>query len=344
MKTNIFKILPIALVISGCVVVNPPAATVTVTTQTQAPPSINLDTASTLKVSASLQSSEIHPICSWTKDGQSIWVRDNSKVDLYNTAGMHQEAEYVVGANSVVFDVSPDGKTIAYSQSQGNQEIMFLDIFSHNDVLAFPVSFPYENAFFSPDGSLLGVASLDEIKVYEYNVLDGTQVGTLSGFTTAAPVYSARYAQDGKHLLWWSRAEAQPMDLATGNMGPKLSHEDFISALSMSLDGTKIATAAGGTINGEFQPIVKLWNASNGSAIWEKGNPGYFNSLDFSLDGSVLAAGDDGEVVLYDVKTGDEIVRLPTGNAAVDSLGFSPDGTTLVTCDADGNVALWKPD
>ena len=346
MKTKIFKFFLLALTISGCVVVNSPREA----TQTEPPPpvatptpaAINEETALTLKVTSSIK-----PSFGRAQSAAGQVTANQSGYWISTKSGFMTPHHWNKVRNLSAVNIPPfttlrlmEKPSLIHWTARRSR---LLDVFTQKDILTIVPGFQFANAFFSPDGSLIGVASLDEIKIFEYNVLNGSETGTLSGFSTAAPVYSARFAQDGKHLIWWSRAKAQPMELASGALGPELNHEDFISALSMSMDGKWIATTAGGTLNGEFQPLVRLWDAAAGSVVWEKGNPGYFSSLDFSPDSSLLAAGDDSEVILYNVQTGDEIIRLSTGNAAVNSLGFSPNGATLLTCDADGNVALWKP-
>ncbi len=110
----------------------------------------------------------------------------------------------------------------------------------------------------------------------------------------------------------------------------------------MSHDNSKVATAAAGTLNGEMQPLVTLWDSQNGAVLWQMGNAEYFSSLDFSTDDSLLAAGTINEVVFYDVASGKELSRLQTGGDVINSLGFSPDGKSLLTCSTDGIATIWK--
>ena len=344
MKIKFLLIFLIIFIFSSCVVIAPPAQP---ETPVEAPPAavppeiITLESIESLQAAATFQPSFGALGCSWTEGGHTFWLQDLFKASLYDAATLDLIAEFDGGEYSAIYDVSPDGKTVAYSLD--GQEIRLFDIFIQSDRLTFSPDFPYSGAFFSPDGSLLGVESLDEIKVVQFNTSDCLHSNSLSGFETAAPVYAARYSPDGRSLVWWARGTVQPMEIASGNMGPALGHEDFVVAHAMSPDGSSIATAAAGTLDGEFQPLVTLWDAKTGDMRWQKGNPGYFSSLDFSPDGSLLAAGTEGEVIIFETATGNEMARLKTGTEVVNSLGFSPDGSVLITCETNGKVTLWKP-
>ena len=57
--------------------------------------------------------------------------------------------------------------------------------------------------------------------------------------------------------------------------------------------------------------------------------------------GSGRAVGRDRLVRLWDVATGEELVRLPGHSDYVYSLAFSPDGKTLVSSSGDTTLRLW---
>ena len=69
-------------------------------------------------------------------------------------------------------------------------------------------------------------------------------------------------------------------------------------------------------------------------------------SVAFSPDGRILAAGDDGgQISLWSVATGHRMPSLGTGGGQVTSVAFSPGpDPVLVTGDQFGNVDFWNPD
>lgn len=291
---------------------------------------------------ASLQPSNGALACSWAQGGESFWLQGSFSASLIDAVSLTELAKFEGGEYAAIYDTSSDGRFVAYSQD--GLEIKLLDILTQKDTLTITPGFPYSNAFFSPDNEILAVSSLENIEVVLFSLNDGARAGLLSGFTTAAPVFSADFEPNGDTLIWKSRGTVQSMAIGSGEFSPALSHEDFVVAVAGSPDGSLLATTSAGTLNNEFQPLVTLWNASSGEVIWQQGNQEYFSSLDFSPDGDLLAAGTVGEVLLYDAGSGNELARLKAGADPVNSLAFSPDGSAFLTCDTGGYVKLWKVD
>jgi WD40 repeat protein len=79
------------------------------------------------------------------------------------------------------------------------------------------------------------------------------------------------------------------MEVKSGDLGPMLSHEDFVSAVAWSPDGSLLASAAGGTVNGEFAPLVYLWDSVSGQQVTTLIQKAPAMSLAFSPDGRELA-------------------------------------------------------
>ena len=63
-------------------------------------------------------------------------------------------------------------------------------------------------------------------------------------------------------------------------------------------------------------------------------------SVAFSPDGQAIAAGDDGDIGLWNVATGRRTAILAEGSQ-VDSVAFSPNGQTVAAGDFAGHIGLW---
>jgi WD40 repeat protein len=343
MKIFRFSIIPLILLLAGasCQVQTP----VTVPESTDLPIEdqsvyINQDNLMRLAKSASLQASTGALICAWSSDSTKVTIMDIFHAGLYEGESLSLLGEFTGNEYTALYAVSPEADLAAYSLD--GVKIQLYDFTTKADRLSITPDFQYGGVFFSPDGSLLAVDSLDTIEVVIYDTITGEKVNSLSGFETAAPVYSAAFNPGGNYLIWVSRGTVQPMLINDQIQLPTLSHEDFVAAFRMSHDNSWVATAAAGTLNGEFQPLVTLWYAPNGSVAWQTGNAEYFSSLDFSPYDSMLAAGTKNEVVFFDVASGKELSRLQTGGDVINSLAFSPDGKSLLTCSTDGIATIWK--
>lgn len=352
MKLNRILIVALVLLLAGvsCQVQTPVVEAPAVGTSVPAPKvteppvvqstTINVENLAQLEKSASLQASTGALNCAWSSDSSSVVLMDITWAGLYKADALELTGEFTGDESTALYAVSPDVTLAAYSLD--GKKIQLYDFATKADRLSITPDFQYTGVFFSPDGTRLAVDSLDAIEVVIYDTATGERVNSLSGFETAAPVYSADFSPDGSNLLWLSRGTAQPMEISSRTLKPALSHEDFISAARMSRDNSKIATAAAGTLNGEMQPLVTLWDTQSGAVLWQMGNAEYFSSLDFSPDDTILATGTRNEVVFYDVASGIELSRLQTGGDVINSLGFSPDGKSLLTCSTDGIATVWK--
>lgn len=287
--------------------------------------------------SASVNSGAVS--ATWTADGSAVWIEDGFSATLHDSTTGEMTAQFNPGEYSVIYDVSPDGKTAIYSQD--GMEIRLYDVVTQADVLSITPDFPYASVFFNTDGSLLGAASLNEIQVVLWDTASGAEKGSLSGFETAAPVYDASFGADGKTLVWFSRGTVQVMDIASQKMGPAFFHEDFVSAQQLSPDGNVVATTAAATIGGEFQPVLTLWDADSGEILRQIAMPEYFNSIAFSPDSGLLAAVAQETVLLFSVPHGDEVYRFVNDEAVV-SIAFSPDGTKLISCGDAGTISIFE--
>ena len=127
--------------------------------------------------------------------------------------------------------------------------------------------------------------------------------------------------------------------LSNLNGFPVLGHEDWITTLAFSPDGSSLAT-------GSSDNTVRLWNVSEPGAepVVLRGHEDDISTLAFSPDGRSLATGShDATVRLWDVSEpgADELVVLRGHGGWITTVAFSPDGRNLATGSHDVTVRLW---
>ncbi len=125
--------------------------------------------------------------------------------------------------------------------------------------------------------------------------------------------------------------------------------------LAFSPDGKTLAVGGGKVIEEGwgYQEAIVFWDIATGQLVhsiwgapiqppprWPPFNQSLVNSIAYSPDGTLLAAGyNDGAVVLWDAAQGTPVVRILTERSAVvQDLAFTPDGMTLaaaVGCKTD---------
>jgi WD40 repeat protein len=193
---------------------------------------------------------------------------------------------------------------------------------------------------FSPDESVLGMATSTGIYLYQATTLDLLRI-----MDRGARILSLDFTPDGVLLAaggldasiqWWTLSNGQFRSTFRG-------HLLGVVDLTFNPAGDRLVSASD-------DGTVRLWDISSPPAIGVSSDR-LIRTLEMSLnritsvalrqDKNLLAAGSNRIVYIWDVTTGENLETLTTYASWVNDLAFSPDGGTLVTADSDGRLQFW---
>jgi WD40 repeat protein len=203
---------------------------------------------------------------------------------------------------------------------------------------------------YSPDGWILATGSADgALRLWE--AASGKEQRVLRGH--ASSIYCISFSPDGKMIVsggadetsrFWEVPTGAPLRKIDWHL-PGVRREDWLDhrpvfCLTFSPDGK---TAAMGVNAKSGEATVHLCDAATGKIL--RRFPGLdrkVSAVAFSPDGTTLAGvgcADGGSIILWDVASGRQMHRI-TGSSAT-SIGFAPDGRTLVSGGNDSAVHFW---
>lgn len=167
------------------------------------------------------------------------------------------------------------------------------------------------------------VWNLDDAKFPQLQRADHPNPITAVALNTAGTEFFA--AATDNIIRCWSIADGSEVRTLAG-------HGGAVNSLVV-LGETLYSASADGTI--------RLWNATTGEAVRTISHGGAANAVAVSPDGKLIASGGAGNLVkLWNAADGTAVVSLAGHAAAIADLGFSADGSRLVSRAADG-LWLW---
>jgi WD40 repeat protein len=238
----------------------------------------------------------------------------------------HQDA-----VNSARF--SPDGARVVTASADLSAVIW--DVQNGRLLVRVHHDAPVTDASFSPNGTRILTASEDRSAVV-WDAASGKPLRVLNVGSTAL---AATFSPDGKRVL--IRTDADPdvdpektanvWDALSGKRVSKRLGED-VAAAAFSPDGKTIATGA--------YEKTTFWDAPDWQAR-PKQDDGEVTALSFDPSGSRLAVAKGTWVRILEVQSLEPKVQLKGHRARINVVGFSPDGSWIVTASDDLTTRVW---
>lgn len=262
-------------------------------------------------------------------------------VSTFNTPSLSTKYVYSIQGSRVT-SVAADGRTVAVI-AEDRMSFSLVDLGAGNVVIYTGTpGFLIGNVSFSPDLKYIAVTQAEAWEVVLYSFIDGKEILRLSGFETASPVFNAGFFDSPAWILWIARGTVQLQDVESSTLSASFSHEDSVTAFTLSPDGTILATAAAKTVNGSFSPVITLWDTTLGTELRTLILPTSTYALAFSPDGKLLAVGIDNTLQIWRVSDGTLLNTFPGHQASIGLVKFSPDGKTIVSAGFDNQLYLWQ--
>jgi WD40 repeat protein len=160
--------------------------------------------------------------------------------------------------------------------------------------------------------------------------------GNAGGFTGTLDV---SYSPDGLELATaGADGVAKVWDAETGEaLLALVGHTAGLHSLAYSPNGRYIATSSN-----TDDTTVKVWDAHSGDEVYTFGpNPGRAWGLAFSPNSTLVAAGGQGGyITIWDVTTGEEVIKMIGQSATVGTVAFTLDGQRLISGGVE-SASIW---
>lgn len=196
---------------------------------------------------------------------------------------------------------------------------------------------PVQKLAVSPDNKLLAVGcgepeGQSTIRLFSMENLEciailKDQTAPISGLQFVPTTSLLVSARGDKCIIWDTKTKEQ--------CGELKGHSKSITSLSISLDGSTLATAS-------LDKSIIIWDINRKRAISTISTNSIQQSLSFFPNRRYLISGsEDSHARIWDLERKLEVLKLKCGKSSVSCLNTSPDGFRVATACTNGTLKLW---
>lgn len=184
------------------------------------------------------------------------------------------------------------------------------------------------SAAVDPSGEKVAIASTVGVAVYDMESQE------LEWFMeSAAPVIDVDFYPNASQIAVIIRGEGiSVVDVTSSKALYAIEIDEVLMDVEVSGDGLLLAAAS-------FENTVYIWDAVSGQLIHTLEDAG--QQLDFSSDGSKLAANAYEHFGIWDTSTGNNLADIQVNDGVVTDVDFSPDSLTFAAGDSNGIISLY---
>jgi WD40 repeat protein/serine/threonine protein kinase len=281
----------------------------------------------------------------FSPDGRYLVCGTDQGFVVHTTSPLAQWS--LVKLDSVVnLAFSPDSQLLAFSTI--TRKVRLWNLTTQTELVTLDHADRAEGLLaFSSDGSQLVSAGRESIKVWRVGALPERQV--LAGHGDSIPCVA--FSPDGRWLVSGSKdSTARLWDTTNGRLARTWPLKGQVQSVAFSPDGRLVATGDWGPVTA---PNLNLWDMESGRHVGAPPLPaelGGINRVEFSPDGTLLAAVGNGlavwRVLQMQAAAGEERhveFHLTSHSRGTRSLYlcFSPDSRSVAWIDGNVVVHLW---
>ena len=272
----------------------------------------------------------------YTADGMRIVVATSVGIWIYDVQDFTEK--YLLKAKQThaqFLAISPDGNTLV---STGGSGVVHLwDTHTGQHKRKFNTDSHIRLITFSRDGKTLATLGIDDaLRLWDtsswkekhkiQNAIDFEKRSIFSFAVSQNNLLVATGVRDGRVYIDGA------IDGSTKEMSGK--HESYVRDVAFSPEEDLLASAS--------NKSIRFWDTETGEQKQVIQVATSYKRIVFSPDGNLLASrANNGEIHLYDVKTGKLFRVLKGHNGSLHKIVFSPDLRTLTSAGTDGTIRIW---